>query len=154
MTDPIQTQIDNLLDASGNIVNKIKEDLKDDMNDYIDEVENIIEEYAYYKSKMNERTDKNEKAIATNDRKSFYESQEYDNLIIWNSRFKRIYYIFSIILIAILFLSKNEIGFYLKIGISILLLVYPYIIYYILLPLVYIYKFIYGLIPKNVYNTL
>ena len=130
MTDPIQTQIDNLLDASGNIVNKIKEDLKDDMNDYIDEVENIIEEYAYYKSKMNERTDKNEKAIATNDRKSFYESQEYDNLIIWNSRFKRIYYIFSIILIAILFLSKNEIGFYLKIGISILLLVYPYIIFH------------------------
>lgn len=95
-----------------------------------------------------------DKSIATNDRKSYYESQQYEHLILWFMRFRWFYYVFAIMLISILFLSKNELQFNVKIIVSIGLLIYPFVINYVLLPFVYLFRFIYDLIPKNVYNTL
>jgi hypothetical protein len=153
----IQNKIDkipqiNQLDGNRN-GNRLP-DLNHTMNMYIDNIQQIINEYKYYGTQMEIRNDGDEKKVATNDRKSFYESQQYDNLLVWNIRLRWVYNALAIMLILVLFLSKNAIGFYSKIGISVFLLLYPYIIYYLLLPIAYLYKFIYGLIPKNVYNSL
>jgi hypothetical protein len=94
------------------------------------------------------------KSISTNDRKSFYQSQQYDYLVTWNTRLWYFYYLVSIILIFILFFSKNTLEFSYKVAASIGLIIYPFTINYILIPIVYLFKFIYGLIPKNVYNSL
>lgn len=93
-------------------------------------------------------------SISTNDRKSFYESQQYDYLVTWNTRLWYFYYLVAIILIFILFFSKNTLEFNYKIAASIGLIIYPFTISYILIPVVFLFNFIYGLIPKNVYNSL
>jgi hypothetical protein len=94
------------------------------------------------------------KSISTNDRKSFYQSQQYDYLVTWNTRLWYFYYLVSVILIFILFFSKNTLEFNYKLAASIGLIIYPFTISYILIPVVYLFNFIYGLIPKNVYNSL
>jgi hypothetical protein len=108
-------------------------------------------------SKIDIITDVNDnvtKSISTNDRKSFYESQQYDYLVTWNTRLWYFYYLVAIILIFILFFSKNVIEFNYKIAASVGLIIYPFTISYLLIPVVYLFNFIYGLIPKNVYNSL
>jgi hypothetical protein len=94
------------------------------------------------------------KSISVNDRKSFYQSQQYDYLVTWNTRLWYFYYFVAMILIFILFLSKNTLEFNYKIAASIGLIIYPFTISYFLIPVVYLFNFIYGLIPKNVYNSL
>ncbi len=94
------------------------------------------------------------KSISVNDRKSFYESQQYDYLVTWNKRLWYFYYFVAVILILILFLSKNTLEFNYKVAASIGLIIYPFTISYFLIPVVYLFNFIYGLIPKNVYNSL
>jgi len=90
----------------------------------------------------------------TTNRKGFYESQQYDNLMIWSFRFYVFYYILAITLILILVFSKNNLTKQVKGGISVVLLSYPYLIQYIINPLTRIYFFIIGFIPKNIYNNL
>jgi hypothetical protein len=95
-----------------------------------------------------------ENSTTTNDRKSFYEAQEYDNLLVWNLRFKIIYYIMVIMISAILIIYDQSLTYFFK-GIIILLLVfYPFIISFILIPFVWIYNTVYNFFPKNVYNSL
>lgn len=109
------------------------------------------------RSKIDIITDVNDnvtKSISTNDRKSFYESQQYDYLVTWNTRLWYFYYLVAIILIFILFLSKNTLEFNYKIAASVGLVIYPFTISYLLIPVVFLFNFIYGLIPKNVYNSL
>ena len=108
-------------------------------------------------SKIDIITDVNDnvtKSISTNDRKSFYESQQYDYLVTWNTRLWYFYYFVAVILIFILFFSKNTLEMNYKIAASIGLIIYPFTISYLLIPVVYLFNFIYGLIPKNVYNSL
>ena len=94
------------------------------------------------------------KSISVNDRKSFYESQQYDYLVTWNKRLWYFYYFVAMILIFILFFSKNTLEFNYKIAGSVGLIIYPFTISYILIPVVFLFNFIYGLLPKNVYNSL
>ena len=100
--------------------------------------------------------DKNAVDKNTLNRKSFYESQEYDNLLIWELRFMVLYYILAIILILILFISKNQ--FQLTINqrllVSLLALIYPLIVNYFIAPMVAVYRFFSSFVPKNVYNSI
>lgn len=92
----------------------------------------------------------------TLNRKSFYESQEYDNLLMWDLRLTVLYYILAIILILILFVSKNQ--FQLTINqrllVSLLVLIYPYIVNYFITPIIAMYRFFVRFVPKNVYNSI
>ena len=111
----------------------------------------LMSKYNYIQTRMNDTVDKN-----TLNRKSFYESQEYDNLLIWDLRFTVLYYILAIILILILFISKNQ--FQLTINqrllVSLLVLIYPYIVNYFITPIIAIYHFFSAFVPKNVYNSI
>lgn len=115
--------------------------------------------------------------ILTNDRKTYYETEAYENLVLWYRFFWWIYYIVVLIMILALIFSPSNIDalslftkqlnnesvtgvslnlnrvFY-KIVIIVLLIFYPYYIDYVV-------KWIYGKImwllskiPKNVYNNL
>lgn len=120
-----------------------------------EELKNIYDKYVKINS-INGIVDTNVKKGITNDRKSFYEAQEYDNLIYWHSMFWWIYYLLAIIASLIIFLSISPdlISFTFKCLISIFIFVYPFAISYILMPFVWIYNFIYGFYPKNVYKSL
>jgi hypothetical protein len=92
----------------------------------------------------------------TLNRKSFYESQQYSNLMIWNFWIVSIYYVLAIVLVIILFVSENQFqlstnqkGFA-----TVVLLTYPYVISYIISPVIWVYNFIISFIPYNVYNNL
>lgn len=99
----------------------------------------------------NNKIDKN-----TLDRKSFYESQEYENLLAWNTILTGIYYILAIILILILFLAQNQFQLTIKerVVASFLMLVYPYVIHYFIAPINKVYQFFVGFIPTSVYNNI
>ena len=120
-----------------------------------EELKNIYDKYLKINS-INGIVDTNVKKGITNDRKSFYEAQEYDNLISWHSMFWWIYYVLAAIASLIIFLSISPdlISFTFKCLISIFIFVYPFAISYILLPFMWIYNFIYGFYPKNVYKSL
>jgi len=74
----------------------------------------------------------------TNDRKSYYKSQEYDKLNSWYRLLKWIYIFLIIIYILGMFLSRSNYSILSKIGILIVLILYPFIINYIV---VLIYNF-------------
>jgi hypothetical protein len=95
---------------------------------------NTTELYSDYlnKNKEFEKTIKNIHGdILTQDRKTFYETQEYDTLHFWYRIFLSIYYILVVIFLLGLIFSPNQLNGYQKIGIFILLVVYPFIINYI-----------------------
>ena len=133
--------IENDLSNNFNILQR-KIDIYYDQSDIKRSLTDLISQYT---EKQNDVTDNNYNAvnsITTNDRKSYYQSQEYDYLITWNKRLWFFYYLTAIILIFILFLSKNEIELNYKIAASIGLIIYPFTISYILIPIVYLFKFI------------
>jgi hypothetical protein len=119
------------------------------------DLQNIYNKYVNINS-INGIVDTNVKKGITNDRKSFYQAQEYDNLISWYSMFWWIYYLLAIIASLIIFLSVSPelLSFTVKCFISIFIFVYPFAISYILMPFIWVYNFIYGFYPKNVYKSL
>ena len=94
------------------------------------------------------------KESTTNDRKSFYEAQQIGNLLSWHTKFRWIYFICAIIFIIAIFISENSLSFTYKVVFSVIVILYPFLINYILKPVLFIYHFIYDLIPKNVYNSI
>ena len=91
--------------------------------------------------------------ILTNDRKSFYEIQEYDMLDGWYTLFISIYYILVVVFILGLFFSPNQMKIFQKIGILVILIIYPFIADYIFSFLVGIINKLRQIIPKNVYKS-
>lgn len=92
--------------------------------------------------------------ILTNDRKTYYETEAYERLVLWYRFFWWIYYIVVLMLILALIFSRSGLSLIVKVVLSIVFIFYPYYIDYIV-------KWIYGKImwlqskiPKNVYNSL
>ena len=118
---------------------------------------NTIELYANYltKNKDTEVIIRDSKGdMLTNDRKTYYETQEYDSLLQWYKIFIYIYYILVIVCILGLFFSPNRFVIGQKIGLSIVLILYPFIIEYIVSFFSQIINKIKSYLPKNVYNNL
>jgi hypothetical protein len=93
--------------------------------------------------------------ILTNNRKTYYSTEAIHNLKTWYNRFWYVYYIIVIVIIlGFILIENNNISLIKKILITILVLVYPYIIG----PLVkFLYKLtnsLYKQLPKNVYNSI
>lgn len=103
-----------------------------------------------------ELTNTNKQDADTLNRKSFYESQEYSNLIVWNFWILCLYYLLAIVLGIILFVSDNQFQLttYQKGGATVMLLAYPYVINYLISPVIWVYRFIVSFTSNNVYNNL
>ena len=90
--------------------------------------------------------------MLTNDRKSYYEIQEYDNLLKWNNIFLYFYYFCVVIFIVGLVFLPNQFTIVQKVGFSIIFVIYPFIIDYIMFFLYKIINKIQSYFPKNVYK--
>ena len=119
------------------------------------DITSLMSKYEYIQTRLND-VDKNAVDKDTLNRKSFYESQEYNNLLVWDLRLTVLYYILAIILILILFIAKNQ--FQLTINqrllLSLLVLIYPHIVNYFIAPIIAVYQFFSEFVPKNVYNSI
>ena len=146
--------IQNNLENNVNLLN-VKLDKYSEQLDFYNELNKVYETYSELNEKNGVVDDINKKSV-TNDRKSFYEAQEYDNLILWYSRFWWFYYILAIIasIIVLLSISPDIISFTQKCIIVVCIFLYPYVIRYILMPFIWLYNFIYNFLPKNVYKNL
>jgi hypothetical protein len=149
------------------IVNKFKDDLNtetskirsqiDTYNNLLINYDNVNDLYTNYK-KDNEdlfkklRTKSNE--VLTNERKTYYEDQNIDNL-------KGYYYYILLVLYYVFVVSfgifslmyNSQFGFLQKFGVLLFFAVLPYFSTWILGFIIYIIHAIYNIIPKNVYHT-
>ena len=116
---------------------------------------NTLELYEDYmnENKENELVIKNAKSdLITNDRKTFYETQEIDNLKGWYNILYICYYIIALVFFGIIILKNENLTNIRKISIVILLIIYPYIIDFIVQFFIGIYNKLKSYLPKNVYK--
>lgn len=92
--------------------------------------------------------------ILTNDRKTYYETEAYDRLVLWYRFLWWIYYIVVLMLILALIFSRSELSLIVKIILSIVFIFYPYYINYIVKFIYSQYQSLVSKIPKNVYNNI
>jgi hypothetical protein len=115
-------------------------------------IENVNAKYNY----VSELTTTNNQDVDTLNRKSFYESKQYSELLIWNYWIVGLYYVLAITLIVILFVSDNQ--FQLtnnqKGVATVALLVYPYAIHYFIAPIKWVYEYLSTFMPYNIYNNI
>jgi len=118
---------------------------------------NVYELFQTYMTDVIKLIEKlNEKGIdmVTNDRKTYYETQNNDILIVWYKLWMWLYFILFIIFIIALLFSKTTMSIWSKLLLVILLGAYPYYISYVLSFLYKLGKSIKDLMPNNVYKTL
>lgn len=120
-------------------------------NGYIDDVllqtisNNAVSEQ-YIKKSLNE--------ILTNDRKSYYEQDKYNNLKSWNRVWFWSYLFLWVIFSLSLFLTNNKYSYLSimsKVGLIISFIIYLFIAKYIVLMIISFIVFCTSLFPKNVY---
>lgn len=92
--------------------------------------------------------------ISTNDRKSHYEKQEYENIIWWYYLYLIIYWILVITFVISSFLVKSEYSNRLLLGMVIVMILYPFLAKYVVKWLIQLYFYILSFFPKNVYLSL
>jgi hypothetical protein len=125
-------------------------------NEYPDEQPSVelyntyLKQNEYLKKQLENKTT----ILFTNDRKTYYQNQNYDNLIIWRKRLFFIFYLLIGIYVIYYYYYLNQnyfmsdyIKFALILAYSILFFFLPYIVIYSMKCVFYLYN----LFPKNVY---
>jgi len=92
--------------------------------------------------------------VVTADRKTYYESQNYETLTKWYYIFRWIYIILLIAFFIGLFLAESDKSRIYKWTVFILLVIYPIVINYIIAYLLKTWSQLYTLLPKNIYKSL
>ena len=119
-------------------------------------IEDITAKYNYVSELTTTNNQDTDTDTNTLNRKSFYESKQYLDLLIWNYWIVGLYYVFAITLIVILFVSDNQ--FQLtnnqKGLATVILLVYPYAIHYFIGPIKWLYEYLVNFMPHNIYNNI
>lgn len=149
----IFTSISN--DLSGNINNLILS--LSNYTSLIDKRNNLQKLVDTITKNSNQITNSNtiyQNSNTTNNRKSYYEGQQYDNLLTIYSSLLWIYYVVGIIIIVVIFVADTTLSISYRIGISVIIMLYPFIVNLIVKPMMYLYNFIYGMMPNNVYNNI
>lgn len=87
--------------------------------------------------------------ILTNDRKSFYEKQNYDILLKWYSLWFYIYYGLLMVFCVLVVVGKSNYSLMVKIGMILFFLLYNFLFYYAILYGISSVKYVNNLLPKN-----
>jgi uncharacterized membrane protein (DUF485 family) len=117
-------------------------------------VEELLEYYLEQNKNLTVKLMSHQGDILTNDRKTYYETEELDRLKKWYNVWWYIYYILIVSFIVSCILLPSHLSNVKKIVISILLIFYPYYIDFILRKIYMFFASIYKRLPKNVYNDL
>lgn len=145
------------------IIEKFKEEINraKGLNTYLNSdlinSKNTLELYDDYmsKNKKKELSIQSTKSdLITNDRKTYYEAQEIDNLKYWYNILYILYYIIVIVFVITNLIQNNSITIFKKIFIIFLFIIYPYIIDYIAKFFIYIFNQFKSYLPKNVYKQI
>jgi len=117
-------------------------------------VEELLDSYIKKNEELTAKLMNHQGDILTNDRKTYYETEELNRLKKWYKVWWYIYYIlvFSFVLACIL--APSNMTIVKKIILSILIIFYPYYIDFILRKIYKFFASIYKRLPKNVYNDL
>jgi hypothetical protein len=125
-------------------------------NEYLDKQPSVelyntyLKQNEYLKKQLENKTT----VLFTNDRKTYYQNQNYDNLIIWRKRLFFIFYLLIGVYVIYYYYYLNQNYFmsdYIKFA-----LILAYTILFFFLPYIVIYSmkcvfYLYNLFPKNVY---
>ena len=130
----------------------IREDIRKNINILTNNLTTFASDSIQQNALEQLNTNKN-KGI-TNNRKSYYESQQYDNLVSWAKTFRAIYYVLAVMIILILFLSQNNFGLYFRIFLTVCFIIYPFVIDIIYSFFVKVLEYIAVFFPHNVYKKL
>lgn len=155
-----------LLEKANIITEKFKENFNQDVNKINSQIEsyngllinftNIIELYLQYKEENIELVKKfkyDSNDILTNERKSFYEEQNVENLNFFYFYFLIIIYIILIICFQIFyFFYPTNLNLKFKILISVFFIILPFISTWLLELVLHFLQIIYDILPKNVYK--
>jgi hypothetical protein len=118
---------------------------------------NVFDLYTKYKME-NDELEKELRSttsdILTNDRKTFYEDQGIDNLNFYYSFVRIIYMIIAIGFTVSMFMFPSQLSFFKKIGIIVLLALYPFISTKVLSWVIQLYYAIINVLPKNMHRSL
>jgi hypothetical protein len=117
-------------------------------------VEELLDFYLEQNKELSIKLMKNHGDILTNDRKTYYETEELNRLKKWYNVWWYIYYILIILFVSSCVILPSNVTIVKKILISILLIFYPYYIDYVLRKIYMFFASIYKKLPKNVYNNL
>lgn len=118
---------------------------------YVDDV------YVQIKSNnnnLNKLVNDTEDTILTNERKSFYEKDNYDSLKWWYKCWLYIYIILLIAFVISIFITESSFSFMTNMGILLLFILYIFITKPIIMFLAYLIQSINTMLPKNVYLSL
>jgi len=112
-------------------------------NDYEESIEDLNDEITGQKT-----------TVVTNDRKTYYESQEIINVKFWQRIMLFIYYLLVVVFFLGIFLANSSYGFFKKLGIFLLLAFYPFYAGFVAKGVMWIITLITDLLPKNIYKTI
>lgn len=129
-------------------------DVYDSLYTNYQNVDELYNKYLNENDKINKNIRNTKSDTITNDRKSYYEIQQYEILLQWYYIFRCIYVIFVIMFIISIMLIHNSYSFKYKIFILILFIIYPFVIMHVLNYFIQFIQHIYSLFPKNAYTKL
>jgi len=104
--------------------------------------------------KLQHNVDNTSDDILTNERRNYYEEENYDILKWWYKVWLYMYIFLLIIFTIAIFIGNSEYTIMSKVGILILFIAYIFIMKPIFLYAVYIIQIIYSFLPKNVYLSI
>ena len=131
------------------------------MNEYLntalinsDYTKDLLEYYVKQNEELTLMMKDNYGDILTNDRKTYYETQELERLKLWYKIWYRMFYVlFSTFLICWL-VCESRITWKVKLVLTPIIGFYPYYIDYVLRAIYNFFAGLYKSLPKNVYNNL
>lgn len=158
---------EELTQKSETIIQLLKQNFNDEllsaktMNEYLNialvnssYTKDLLNYYVKENAKLKLALTNNRGDILTNDRKTFYTTQEVDRLEQWYKIWYRLFYILCITFLICCFVCESTLTWGKKLILAVLIAFYPYYIYYVLRAVYNFFAGIYKDLPKNVYNNL
>jgi hypothetical protein len=130
-------------------------DLYETLYTNYDYLEDLYNNYVSVNTDLKKDINQSTGDVVTSDRKTYYESQNYNYLKNWYTVYKFVYIVIIIIFIIFLFFRKSEYSFVSRVFILILFILYPI---YITPSVFWIWNHvilrIWELLPSNIYKSL
>jgi ABC-type multidrug transport system fused ATPase/permease subunit len=118
---------------------------------------NIADLYKKYKSE-NDKIEQSLKTkssdLITNDRKTFYEDEALERIKMYYYFLLLVYIFIVVVFFVAIFLVDTNVTLFVRVGILIMLIIYPFVSFWIYTLIMQIINNIYVYLPKNFYTTL
>jgi hypothetical protein len=129
-------------------------DTYDSLATNYDHVLELYNDYISENESLNNKIQARGIDIVTTDRKTYYETQNYDILLSWYNIFRWIYFMLVIIYIIAMFLVPSSFSLFYQVMKLIPIIIYPLALSYTIPKLYSIIEWLWMLYPKNIYKTL